>query len=490
VNGRAEGRGTVDVTVVVPMFESAGTVRATVESVLADFDASRVGGEVVVVNDGSKDAGPVMVAEMAARDGRVRLVHRENGGLSAARNTGIERAAGRFLRFLDADDLAIPGGLAWLLAAAQRTGAACGGQELIDEGGRSMGREISPRAGGVGVDRAVGLSQLVSGNAMGVGAVLVSRELLGERRFDESLPVCEDWDLWLRLAGGSGETEGVCFAALPAWRGPVKRYRVRPGSLSKRFALMHETGARVLGKVEDVDVGPGLLGLATGYGAMQALAGDVEGGLAMLRGHSPRGLAAAHLATDAFAAVLLGLGMRPEERGARRAEWVARLVRWWDRLVAAGWADATSVDAAWRELARLVVAPGAVAAACVKEVRAVGGRSAVVVGLGKNGRRVVEALHETAVPWTVRDDGVAAGSDPEPPHWRPMDEAFATDAAVIVTPEQDDALLSAIGRLGGKEERVIRWRDVLGNLAAAEGEDLREAQERSVASDRPKLRCA
>lgn len=473
----------IEVSVVVPMYQSGSTVGQTIESALADFDRSRVVGEVVVVNDGSSDAGPALVEAIAGREARVRLVHRDNGGLSAARNTGLAHARGRFVRFLDADDLAVPGGLAPLVACARAAGAACGGQELIDESGKPMGRELSPRTG---PDRTVGPAQLEMGNAMGVGAVLIARELLGERPFDESLPVCEDWDLWLRLA-----RDGVLFAALPAWHGPVKRYRVRSGSLSKRFGLMQQTGARVLGRVDDLDVNAGMLGLATSYGTMQALAGDVEAGLAMLRAHAPRALPAAQLAADAFGAVLLGLGVRPEARGTVRLGWVVRLAAWWDRLFSAGWIDELTIEHAWRALARLTVAPGAAAAACVKQVRAVAGRSAVVVGMGKNGRRVAEALGSTSLAWTARDDGVTdAPAGPFATRWRPMADAIEADAAVIVTPEQDGNVVRAIERLGVEPARIIRWADTLTTLAEWEAADIRSLLEQGGCPAASERRCA
>lgn len=477
------GPGRAEVSVVVPVYESGATVGATVASALEDFDASGIEGEVVVVNDGSTDRGPAIVEAMGARDGRVRLIHRTNGGLSAARNTGLAHARGRFVRFLDADDLAVPGGLGALVDLSRATGAACGGQELIDASGRSMGRELSPRAG---PDRRVGLAELASGNAMGVGAVLVARDLIGDRRFDESLPVCEDWDLWLRMAGG-----GVRFAALPAWIGPVKRYRVRAGSLSKRFDLMLRTGERVLGRIDGLDVRAGLLGLATGYGAMRALAGDARGAVGMLPEHRTRPLSAAHLAADAFGAVLLGLGVRPESRGPERRAWVANLAAWWEVLIEAGWTDEQAVEHAWAELSRLIVSPGAAACACVKQVRAGAGRSAVVVGLGKNGRRVLGALGQTPLAWTVRDDALAdARTGDRPASWRPMSDPVAPDAAVIVTPERDGALVARVRALGVQADRIIRWSDTLDMLSAAEVADLHLLREQAGRPGVPSRRCA
>ena len=64
--------------------------------------------EIIVVDDGSPDRSGEIARRHARRDLRVRVVTRENGGLSAARNTGIEHARGEFLTFVDSDDMVSP----------------------------------------------------------------------------------------------------------------------------------------------------------------------------------------------------------------------------------------------------------------------------------------------------------------------------------------------------------------------------------------------
>lgn len=87
------------ISVVIPLYNKEKQIRATLESVLSqsyqDF-------EIVIVNDGSTDRS---VEEAAAvNDSRIRFIHQENAGVSAARNRGIEEARGEFIAFLDADD--------------------------------------------------------------------------------------------------------------------------------------------------------------------------------------------------------------------------------------------------------------------------------------------------------------------------------------------------------------------------------------------------
>ncbi len=93
------------ISVIVPVYKVEKTLCACVNSILAQTYTDI---EVILVNDGSPDSCPAMCEELAKTDGRIKVVHRENGGLSAARNTGIEHAAGEYITFVDSDDMIAP----------------------------------------------------------------------------------------------------------------------------------------------------------------------------------------------------------------------------------------------------------------------------------------------------------------------------------------------------------------------------------------------
>ena len=92
------------ISVVMPLYNKSAYVLRAIESALAQGEAIL---EVVVVDDGSTDGGAAKVE--ALHDPRVRLVRKENGGVSSARNRGIEEARSEFVAFLDADDVYLAG---------------------------------------------------------------------------------------------------------------------------------------------------------------------------------------------------------------------------------------------------------------------------------------------------------------------------------------------------------------------------------------------
>ena len=89
------------VSVIIPVYKVEPYLRQCVDSVLAQTYRNL---EIILVDDGSPDGCPAICDEYAAKDARVRVIHKENGGLSDARNAGIRAATGEYLLFLDSDD--------------------------------------------------------------------------------------------------------------------------------------------------------------------------------------------------------------------------------------------------------------------------------------------------------------------------------------------------------------------------------------------------
>jgi len=124
------------VSIIMPCYQNAQTVERTIDSVIAQTQADW---ELIAVNDGSKDNTGSVLERAAGRDARIRVLHQENGGVSSARNAGLDCAQGEWVFFLDADDLLTPDALAHLLGmtSAERD-VVCAAYQMryIDEGNR------------------------------------------------------------------------------------------------------------------------------------------------------------------------------------------------------------------------------------------------------------------------------------------------------------------------------------------------------------------
>ena len=122
------------VSVIVPVYQVEAYLPACLDSILAqtfrDF-------ELILVDDGTRDGCPAIMDAYAARDARIRLLHKENGGLSSARNAGLDVARGEYIAFVDSDDTVEPTLLEDTVRAADETGAeqVLFNYRLVDENG-------------------------------------------------------------------------------------------------------------------------------------------------------------------------------------------------------------------------------------------------------------------------------------------------------------------------------------------------------------------
>lgn len=180
------------VTVVIPTYNRAALVPGAVASVLAqhyrDF-------EIVVVDDGSTDD---TLSRLAWLRPPHRVVYREHRGVSAARNSGAALGDGALLAFLDSDDLWRPDKLGRQVEFfdARPTASLCQTDEIWVRNGRRVNPAERHRKPSGDIFAASCARCVVSPSA-----VLMRRaffEALGG--FDESLPACEDYDLWIRAA--------------------------------------------------------------------------------------------------------------------------------------------------------------------------------------------------------------------------------------------------------------------------------------------------
>jgi glycosyltransferase involved in cell wall biosynthesis len=199
------------VSVVIPVRDGEQFLAEALDSVLAQTLSDL---EVVVVDDGSTDGTPAILAEVARRDPRLRVLRQEPGGLTVALNAGCSLATAPLIARMDGDDVMLPDRLARqaaYLVEHPEVAVLGGGIVLVDEAGTE-------------IDREAGRSdlRLLERNELTHATVVVRADAfrtLGGYRFDQA----EDYDLWLRFEERYGVT------ALPD---PVIRYRLHPGQFS------------------------------------------------------------------------------------------------------------------------------------------------------------------------------------------------------------------------------------------------------------------
>jgi glycosyltransferase involved in cell wall biosynthesis len=182
------------VTVVVPTFNRASTIEAALRSIQRQTCTLW---EAVVVDDGSVDSGPEMVARLAKEDSRIRLIrHRRNFGAQTARNTGINAARTKWIAFLDSDDRWMPQSLELRLDAAHehRLHVVHTGAYVIRENGKKSLYEVPATEGWV-------YPQLLKHPGPMFQGLLVAKEAFTKiGGLDEHIVAMQEWDTAILLA--------------------------------------------------------------------------------------------------------------------------------------------------------------------------------------------------------------------------------------------------------------------------------------------------
>jgi glycosyltransferase involved in cell wall biosynthesis len=187
------------VSVLLPTYNRERLLPEAIRSVLAQTFADF---ELIVVDDGSTDSTPALVA--AIEDPRVRYFARTHGGLSAALNTGLQHARGEYIARIDSDDLLLPDAIASLVAELDRN------PEAGFIWARALwmspdGRDLPRMRGGAGEFRGDLLRSLIYDDCTS-GQAMLTRRACFERAgpYDETLTASIDWDMALRLARHAG----------------------------------------------------------------------------------------------------------------------------------------------------------------------------------------------------------------------------------------------------------------------------------------------
>jgi len=197
------------ISVIIPTFNRSSFLKDAIDSVLCQKGADF---ELIVVDDGSTDDTQKIVESFGEA---VRYIRQANSGVSAARNKGIEIAKGEWLAFLDSDDFWLPQKLQIQCdyLQAKPTFRICQTEEFwVRNGERLNPKKYHRKPSGYCFPK------LLERCLVSPSAVMIHRDLFHEvGLFDENLPACEDYDLWLRI--GCRHPVGLVKQALIVKRG-------------------------------------------------------------------------------------------------------------------------------------------------------------------------------------------------------------------------------------------------------------------------------
>lgn len=189
------------ISVIIPAYNAMGTIAGAVESALAQ----NVPLEIIVVDDGGNDG-----LETLLQDKAILLKNEENLGAAESRNRGIRHARGKYVAFLDADDLWLPGKLQKQLDAIGEKVLCCTARELMTPEGVCTGRVI-------GVKERITYRELLKHNSINCSSVLLRRDVALEFPMEHA-DSHEDYILWLKILQKYDEAVGI--------NEPLLRYRL------------------------------------------------------------------------------------------------------------------------------------------------------------------------------------------------------------------------------------------------------------------------
>ncbi len=201
------------VSIIVPVYNAEKYIRETIDCVKAQTYENW---ELVLVEDGSTDESLCILETVERQDGRIRVIRQENGGAAKARNHGLSKAAGRFVAYLDADDLWSPDKLEKQLAFMAKKEAAFSftGYEFADEKGKGTGKIVR-------VPEELCYKEALKNTTIFTSTVIFDTKRLAKEKLFMPMIKSEDTALWFKILR-EGVTAYGLSENLVRYRRPAK----------------------------------------------------------------------------------------------------------------------------------------------------------------------------------------------------------------------------------------------------------------------------
>lgn len=218
------------VSIITPSYKSKDTIEQTYNSILSQTFSDW---EWIVVDDCSDDGSFEYVQEITKNENRVKLLKADkNGGTAIARNIGLKNALGKYITFLDSDDLLDSNYLEEQLKFIKDNGP------IVSSGYR---RKAKKTCTDFFVPDVVDYKKILKGNPLSCLSTMYDREVVGERYFPDDLKKCEDYVFWLNILKDGFVAKGN--------KQSLATYNIRQGSKSSNkvklikymYRIYHDT---------------------------------------------------------------------------------------------------------------------------------------------------------------------------------------------------------------------------------------------------------
>ena len=178
------------ITIIIPMYNAKLYIEKCVESIIQQTYNNI---EIIIVDDGSTDGSKTLCDELVQKDSRIHVIHKPNGGVSSARNRGLEVAKGENVMFVDADDYLKPDLCDKLLAKIEEADLVIGGYEQVTKAGSIMCC-IQDSVIDLRENLDEYFEEVFEKNAFNSPfAKLYKKEILGKQKFQEDIALGEDF---------------------------------------------------------------------------------------------------------------------------------------------------------------------------------------------------------------------------------------------------------------------------------------------------------
>lgn len=225
----------MNISVIIPSFNRSERLEKAINSVLQQSHECM---ELIVVDDGSTDGTAQLVEQISNTDPRVRYFYQDNQGVSAARNFGLSKVKGDWIAFLDSDDEWLPEKLSQQVQLLKQSDLLiCHTEEIwVRNGVRVNQMKKHQKQGGDVFEKSLAMC------AMSPSSIMIHKSVFDDVGvFDESFIVCEDYDLWLRIAA----KYEVAYVEEPM----IIKYGGHEDQLSSRYFGMDQYRIRAIEKL-------------------------------------------------------------------------------------------------------------------------------------------------------------------------------------------------------------------------------------------------